>query len=141
MSDEKTPVAAKGRPAPEKAPGYRANVPFLRVSATKVRRVADNVRRKPYVEAIALLDVLPHKGARLLRKVIQSAAANALAQNKALDEQMLYVKELRVDVGPTMKRMWARGRGRADRFLKRTCHISVVVDEIRTKEVGNGSEG
>ena len=150
MSDEKTPVAAKGRNAPEKAPGrnapekaqgYRASVPFLRVSATKVRRVADNVRRKPYVEAIALLDVLPHKGARLLRKIIQSAAANALAQNKALDEQMLYVKELRVDVGPTMKRMWTRGRGRADRFLKRTCHISVVVDEIRAKEVGNGSEG
>ena len=73
--------------------GYRANVPFQRVSATKVRRIADNVRRKPYTEAIALLDVLPHKGARLLRKLIQSAAANALAHNKNLDEGMLYVKE------------------------------------------------
>jgi large subunit ribosomal protein L22 len=141
MSDEKTPVAGKGGNAPVQARGYSANVPFLRLSATKVRRVADNVRRKPYVEAIALLDVLPHKGARLLRKLIQSAAANALSQNKNLDEQMLYVKELRVDVGPTMKRMWTRGRGRADRFLKRTCHISVVIDEIRAKEVGNGSEG
>jgi len=121
--------------------GYRANVPFQMLSATKIRRIADNVRKKPYVEVIALLDVLPHKGARLLKKVIQSAAANALAQNKNLDEQMLYVKELLIDVGPTMKRMWTRGRGRADRLLKRSCHISVVVDEIGAKEVVNGSEG
>jgi large subunit ribosomal protein L22 len=121
--------------------GFRANVPFQRISPTKVRRIADNVRRKPYVEAMALLDVLPHKGARLLRKVIQSAAANALAQNKGLDEQMLFVKELLVDGGPTMKRMWARGRGRADRLLKRSCHIHVVVDEIGGKEVDNGSKG
>jgi len=122
--------------------GWRASVPFLRVSATKVRRVADNVRRKPYVEAMALLGVLPHKGARLIRKVLQSAAANALAANKELDEGRLYVKELLIDVGPTMKRMWTRGRGRADRLLKRSCHISVVVDEIgATEEKANGSEG
>ena len=122
--------------------GWRASVPFLRVSATKIRRVADNVRRKPYVEAMALLGVLPHKGARLIRKVLQSAAANALAANKELDEGRLYVKELLIDVGPTMKRMWARGRGRADRLLKRSCHISAVVDEIgSTEEKANGSEG
>ncbi len=136
----------KQRPPRKITTGYRADVPFQPLSATKIRRIADNVRRKPYVEAIALLDVLPHKGARLLRKLIQSAAANALARNKNLDEQMLYVKELLIDVGPTMKRMWARGRGRADRLLKRSCHISVVVDEIgaknaKTEEVSNGSEG
>ncbi len=131
----------KERPPRKITTGYRANVPFQRVSAAKVRRIADKVRRKPYVEAIALLEILPHKGARLLRKLIQSAAANALAQNKNLDENMLYVKELLIDVGPTMKRMWARGRGRADRLLKRSCHISVVVDEIGAKEVGNGSKG
>jgi large subunit ribosomal protein L22 len=126
----------------EKTSGWRASVPFLRVSATKIRRVADNVRRKPYVEAMALLGVLPHKGARLIGKVLQSAAANALAANKELDEGRLYVKELLVDVGPTMKRMWTRGRGRADRLLKRSCHISVVVDEIgRAEEKANGSEG
>ena len=125
-----------------KTTGWRASVPFLRVSATKVRRIADNVRRKPYVEAMALLGVLPHKGARLIGKVMQSAAANALAPNKELDEGMLYVKELLIDVGPTMKRMWTRGRGRADRLLKRSCHISVVVDEIgATEEKANGSEG
>ncbi len=135
-----SPRGAAVRP-PRRATGFRANVPFLRISPTKVRRIADHVRRKPYVEAIALLDVLPHKGARLLRKVIQSAAANALAQNKGLDEQMLFVKELLIDGGPTMKRMWARGRGRADRLLKRSCHIFVVVDEIGRKEVDNGSKG
>jgi large subunit ribosomal protein L22 len=156
MSDTPKPAgsgAPDGAAAPstrpprrERAPrkrvtGFRADVPFQQVSATKVRRIADHIRRKPYVEAIALLGVLPHKGARLLSKLIQSAAANALAQNKNLDEGMLYVKELLVDVGPTMKRMWARGRGRADRLLKRSCHISVVVDEIGAKEVENGSEG
>jgi len=150
MSDAaKAPEADQGGSGParkERTPrvrttGFRAEVPFQRVSATKIRRVADNVRRKPYTEAIALLEVLPHKGARLLRKLIQSAAANALAQNKNLDEQMLYVKEVLIDVGPTMKRMWARGRGRADRLLKRSCHISVVVDEIGAKEVVHGSEG
>jgi large subunit ribosomal protein L22 len=125
-----------------KTTGWRASVPFLRVSASKVRRVADNVRRKPYVEAMALLGVLPHKGARLISKVLQSAAANALAANKELDEGRLYVKELLIDVGPTMKRMWTRGRGRADRLLKRSCHISAVVDEIgRAEEKANGSEG
>jgi large subunit ribosomal protein L22 len=131
----------KERPPRKRTTGFRADVPFQRVSATKIRRVADNVRMKRYVEAVALLDVLPHKGARLISKVIQSAAANALAQNKNLDEEMLYVKEILVDVGPTMKRMWARGRGRADRLLKRSCHISVVVDEIGAKEVANGAEG
>jgi large subunit ribosomal protein L22 len=142
-----TAAARTGKPvkkarSPRKiTSGYRANVPFQRVSATKIRRIADNIRRKPYVEAIALLDVLPHKGARLIKKVLQSAGANALSRNKNLDEQMLYVKEILIDVGPSMKRMWARGRGRADRLIKRSCHISVVVDEIGAKEVANGSEG
>jgi len=124
-----------------KTTGWKASVPFLRVSATKIRRVADNVRRKPYVEAMALLGVLPHKGARLIGKVLQSAAANALAADKELDEGSLYVKELLIDVGPTMKRMWTRGRGRADRLLKRSCHISAVVDIRRAEEKANGSEG
>lgn len=111
--------------------GYRAVARFLLVSPTKVRRVADNVRHKRYTDAVAILESLPHKGARLLRKVVQSAAANALVQNKNLDEDMLYVKELRVDEGPRLKRMWLRGRGRADLLLKRMSHITVVVDEIK----------
>ena len=110
--------------------GYFARARFLRISPSKVRPIANQVRKRPYSEAVALLENLPHKGARLLHKVIASAAANALFVNKDLDEDMLYVKELYVDDGPRMKRLWIRGRGRADRLVRRMSHVSVVVDEI-----------
>lgn len=111
--------------------GYRAEAKYLLIAPSKVRRVADTIRRKPYSEAIAILEHLPHKGAKLLYKVLKSAAANALYQNKKLDEDMLYVKELLVNEGPRMKRMWIRGRGRADILQRRMSHIKVVVDEIQ----------
>ena len=110
--------------------GYTARARFLKISPSKVRRIADKVRKKPYSNAMALLEVLPHKGARLLRKVIKSAAANALFINKELDEEMLYIRKLEVNEGVRMKRILPRARGRADRLQKRTCHISVVMDEI-----------
>jgi large subunit ribosomal protein L22 len=116
--------------ATEKKKGYSAHAKYLRISASKVRRIADEIRRKPYTEAIAVLEALPHKGARLLKKVVQSAAANALYSNKNLDEDVLYVRELQVNEGARMKRVWPRARGRADRLLKRSCHISVTMDEI-----------
>jgi large subunit ribosomal protein L22 len=74
---------------------------------------------------------MPHKGARLIRKTVLSAASNALNLNKQLEEDMLYVKEVKIDEGPRMKRVWFRARGRADMLLKRMCHITVVVDEVR----------
>lgn len=114
--------------------GYSAKVKHLMISPTKLRRIADNVRRKPYVDAVALLESLPQKGAVYLRKVIQSAAANALVQNNDLDEEMLYIKELRIDEGPRMRRLWPRARGRRDILVKRMSHISVVVDEIAGME-------
>ena len=115
--------------------GYRAIARFLMVSPFKVRPVADAVRKRPYTEAVAILENLPQKGAALIKKVLQSAAANALVQNKELDEGMLYVKELRVDEGPRLRRVWFRGRGRADMLQKRMSHITAVVDEIgRTGE-------
>ncbi len=110
--------------------GYKATARHLLIAPSKLRRVADVVRRKPYAEAIAILESLPHKGARLLKKVLQSAVANALVQNRNLDEEMLYVKDLQVNEGPRIKRVWARARGRRDILLKRMSHISVVVDEI-----------
>ena len=114
--------------------GYSATVKHLMIAPSKLRRIADNVRRKPYVEAVALLEALPQKGARYLRKVIQSAAANAMVQNKSLDEEMLYVKELKVDDGPRLRRIWARARGRRDILIKRMSHVSVIVDEIAGME-------
>jgi large subunit ribosomal protein L22 len=116
--------------ATEKKKGYSAHAKYLRISAFKVRRIADEIRRKPYTEAIAVLEALPHKGARLLKKVVQSAAANALYANKNLDEDILYIRDLQVNEGARMKRIWPRARGRADRLLKRSCHISVTMDEI-----------
>jgi len=110
--------------------GYRAHAKYLLVSPTKVRRVAKNVRRKPYTEAIAILDNFPHKGAALIKKVLVSAAANALNQNKNLAEDQLYVSELLINEGPRLKRLWHRARGRADMLAKRMSHITAVVDEI-----------
>jgi large subunit ribosomal protein L22 len=114
--------------------GYRAISKYLMGSPSKVRPVADLVRRLPYVEAIAILDSIPHKGGRLIKKTVQSAAANALSQNKQLSEDMLYVRELRIDEGPRMRRVWFRARGRADTLIKRMCHVTAVVDEIGKAE-------
>jgi large subunit ribosomal protein L22 len=113
--------------------GYRATAKWLIASPHKVRPVADLVRKRPYAEAIAILDNVPNKGAGLIKKVVVSAAANALDRNRKLDEGMLYVREIRIDDGPRMKRVWFRARGRADMLLKRMCHISCVIDEIGKK--------
>lgn len=110
--------------------GYSAKAKFLRISPTKIRRIANNFRKKSCSEVLATLDHLPHKGALLLKKVINSAVANALYQNNKLDEDRLYIKDLQVNEGPRMKRLWLRARGRADKLLKRMSHIYVVIDEI-----------
>ncbi|PKL08730.1 MAG: 50S ribosomal protein L22 [Spirochaetae bacterium HGW-Spirochaetae-7] len=117
-----------------KITGYPAYAKYLRASPSKVRPVADLVRNKPYNEAVDILDHMTQKGAGLIKKVVVSAASNALNQNRKLGEDMLYVKELRVDDGPRMRRVWFRARGRADMLVKQMCHISVVVDEISRSE-------
>ena len=112
--------------------GYRAVSKFLIGSPYKIRPVADVIRRRPYSEAVSILENMPHKGARLIGKTVKSAAYNALTDNKKLDEDMLYVREIYIDEGPRLKRVWFRGRGRADMQVKRMCHITVVVDEALT---------
>lgn len=109
--------------------GYRAVSKNLPMSPSKIRPIADHVRRKAYVDAIALLESLPNKGAGYLKKVIESAAANAMYQDQNLDEDMLFVAELLVDGGPSRKTIWPRSRGRADRQIKRSSHISVILDQ------------
>ena len=113
----------------ETKPGFKAISKYLIASPFKIRPVANLVRRKPYPEAISLLENMPHKGARLISKTVKSAASNALSSNKKLDEDMLYVRDIFIDEGPRLKRVWFRGRGRADMQLTRMCHITVVVDE------------
>jgi large subunit ribosomal protein L22 len=109
--------------------GYYAVTKFLIASPTKVRPVANVIKQKSCPLAMAILENMPQKGARLIRSTLKSAVANALNRNNKLDEGMLYVKEIRIDEGPRLKRVWFRGRGRADTLLKRMCHITVVVDE------------
>ena len=109
--------------------GYVATTKFLIASPTKVRPVANVIKRKSCSEAVAILDNMPQKGARLIQGTLKSAVANALNKNKKLDEDMLYVREIRIDEGPRLKRVWFRARGRADQLLRRMCHITVVVDE------------
>jgi large subunit ribosomal protein L22 len=120
---------------------YKAVTKYLLTSPHKIRPVADLIRRKTYPEAISILENMPHKGARLIRKTVKSAASNALNLNKQLEEDMLYVKEIKIDDGPRMKRIWFRARGRADMLLKRICHITVVVEETsRIKSAAKAGE-
>jgi large subunit ribosomal protein L22 len=109
--------------------GFRAQGKYLPSSPLKVRPVANLVRNKPYLEAVAILEAMPQKGALLIKRVVESAAANALSQNRKLDEEQLFISQLYVDDGPRLKRVWARSHGRRDILLKRQCHITVVLDE------------
>jgi large subunit ribosomal protein L22 len=100
----------------------------IRISPQKARLVADVVRGQEVGQAINTLRFMPKKGARILRKVIESAVANA-SQNESIDIDTLYVKTIFIDGGPTLKRMRARAMGRGARILKRSSHITVVLDE------------
>ncbi|MDF1654642.1 MAG: 50S ribosomal protein L22 [Coxiellaceae bacterium] len=97
-----------------------------RISAQKVRWVADQVRGLPVEKAVDLLAFSKKKAAVLVKKVLESAIANA-EHNNGADIDELKVSTIFVDEGPTMKRFSARARGRANRILKRSCHITVMV--------------
>ncbi|MWJ28888.1 50S ribosomal protein L22 [Halomonas sediminis] len=99
-----------------------------RLSAQKARLVADQVRGKPVDQALDLLTFSPKKAAKLVKKVLQSAIANA-EENDGMDIDELRVSTICVDEGMTLKRIRPRAKGRADRILKRTCHITVKVAE------------
>ncbi|MEL3908470.1 MAG: 50S ribosomal protein L22 [Treponemataceae bacterium] len=108
---------------------YRSVTKFLIASPTKVRPVANIVKSKPYTEAMAILENTPNKGARLISQTMKSAASNALYADKNLDEDMMFVKDIMVDEGPRLRRIWRRARGRADIQLKRMCHITVILNK------------
>ncbi|NLY56021.1 MAG: 50S ribosomal protein L22 [Firmicutes bacterium] len=106
----------------------RAVARFVRISPRKARQVIDVIRGKDVDEALAILQFMPKKAAYLVSKVVNSAVANA-ENNFDMDRDRLYVAEAMVDEGPIMKRWRPRARGRADRILKRSSHISIVVRE------------
>ena len=96
------------------------------LSAQKARLVADQVRGKAVEEALEILDYSPKKAAVIIRKVLNSAIANA-EHNEGADVDELKVSIICVDEGMTMKRIMPRAKGRADRILKRSCHITITV--------------
>ena len=105
-----------------------ANLRFARISPQKCRLVADQVRGMPVEQALELLAFSPKKGATIIKKVLNSAIANA-EHNEGADIDELSVTKIYIDQGPTMKRIMPRAKGRADRIIKRTSHITLVVGD------------
>jgi large subunit ribosomal protein L22 len=98
----------------------------VRLSAQKGRLVADQVRGMKVDQALNLLTFSPKKGAKIIKKVLESAIANA-EHNLGLDVDELKVSTIYVEKGPVMKRFTARAKGRGNRIVKPTCHIYVTV--------------
>ena len=105
----------------------RAVAKHVRISPYKVRVVLDIVRGKSVREAVAILENTPKSASESVKKVIMSAAANA-EHNLGMNRDNLYVAACYADQGPTLKRVMPRAQGRAFRILKRTSHITVVLD-------------
>ena len=105
-----------------------ATLKYARVSAQKARLVADQIRGLHVDKALNLLAFSTKNGARIIKKVLESAIANA-EHNEGADIDELKVSAVQVNEGPTMKRIRPRAKGRANRIFKRTSHISVTVAE------------
>ncbi|MCB1677801.1 MAG: 50S ribosomal protein L22 [Halioglobus sp.] len=103
-----------------------ARLKGARISAQKARLVADQVRGMPVEQARNLLEFSPKKAAHIVKKLLDSAIANA-ENNEGADVDDLKVSSIFVDEGMTMKRLRPRAKGRADRILKRSCHITLKV--------------
>lgn len=105
-----------------------AKAKHIRISAYKVRLVANQIRGRPVAEALDLLAFSTKKAAVPMRKVLESAIANA-ENNNGADVDELAIVKIFVDEGRTLKRIRPRAKGRADRILKRSCHITIAVAE------------
>ena len=101
---------------------------YIRMSPRKIRRVLQPIKGLGLKEAQATLDALPHRAARVIRRLIDSAAANA-ENNHGMDRDELWVAQAYVDAGPTMKRWQAASQGRIGMVRKRTSHLSVVLSD------------
>lgn len=111
----------------------KAQAKYVRCTPMKARRVVDVVRGKNALEAVNVLRFAPQAAAVPVRKVIESAIANARVKaeraGERFDESQLFITEVFADEGPTLKRFRPRARGRASRILKRTSHITVIVGD------------
>lgn len=107
-----------------------AKARYIRISPYKVRAVLDVIRGKKYREAVAILENLNKSSSEPILKVVKSAGANA-ENNLGMNVETLYVAECYADQGPTLKRYIPKAHGRAGGLLKRTSHITVILDEIK----------
>ena len=123
MARKKVEEAVKPEPR-----DVKATARTVRVTTRKAKLVLDLIRGKDVKEAMAILQFLPNKAARITRKVVKSACANA-THNFQLDEEKLFVKACYADEGITLKRYMPRAKGSASPIMKRTSHITVVVAE------------
>ena len=109
----------------------KAQARYVRVTPQKARRVVDLIRGRQAQEAVAVLEFAPQAASEPVRKVVQSAMANARVKaeqaSEPFDERLLVIHQAYVDEGPTLKRFRPRAQGRAYRIRKRTSHITVVV--------------
>jgi large subunit ribosomal protein L22 len=110
----------------------KATARHLRVSPQKARLVVDQVRGKPVGEALDILNFSTQKSAHLVRKVLESAIANA-ENNEGADVDELRIREIYVNAGVMMKRIRPRAKGRADRIHKRSSHITVTVTDEQSR--------
>ncbi len=106
----------------------RAVSKYVRISPQKVRKVVGDIKGKPVESGLQKLKFMPQKAANILEKIIRSAVANA-DQNADIDIDLLVIRNITADQGPTLKRWKARARGRGTRVLKRTSHITVILAE------------
>jgi len=111
----------------------KAKVRYLRVSPRKVRLVIDMIRGKNVAEALDILTFSNKWAKRPIVKLLDSAVANA-KHNFSLEEDNLYIKSIRADGGPMLKRWRPRAFGRASTIRKRTTHIEIILDEISKEE-------
>jgi large subunit ribosomal protein L22 len=102
---------------------------YCRISARKAREVADLVRNKDCETALGILKFTPKKAAVIIKKILESAIANAEQNPDVKNIDNLFIGRIWVDEGPTLKRFMARAMGRASRIRKRTSHINIVLDE------------
>jgi large subunit ribosomal protein L22 len=112
----------------------------VRISARKARLVVEHIRGRSVPEARTILAFTPRAAAREVEKVLRSAVANAESNpNRHWNGDELYISAAYVDEGPTLKRWRARARGRVNRILKRTCHITIKVDQLANLEPAAGA--
>lgn len=109
-----------------------ASARYIRMSPTKVRSVLDLIRGKSYIDAVAILKNTPKASSEPILKVVNSAAANA-ENNLNMSKSDLFVAECFADQGPTLKRIMPRAKGSANRILKRSSHITVILDSFQGK--------